>query len=246
MEFRDQVIAVCGVDNAFGWCVVDTLLRKGARAVVAIGGTANCAPIEGAVDWPGRSGGGELISLPDAALDRSEDIAAPLGEHGGIDAVINLIVLCPHPRGHDGETANDVVARRTSRVVDAVGGLLRSGQAHPAIVNCGWHTPCADNALSAQTAVAAGSLEVLTKALAKELAPRFRVNAVLSMAVPASGATAPGQSGVVDGATRQLEEAAGPALFLASAAARHMTGTVLLADAGRSLGFSAFSRPDET
>ena len=243
MEFHDQVIAVCGAGNAFGRGVADALLRRGARTVLTIGDPA-AACADHAAHRTRCSAGGELIRLPDEALDRPRDIAARLGELCHLDAVINLVALSSKPTGEGGETCGDLIAHRTQRVVDAFGVLLRSKQRHGALVNVGWWAPGPDGALGAATAAAAGSLDVVTKALAKQLAPGIRVNAVLSLAVPAAGLKWPGEPEAEDVA-KQLEEAAGPALFLASTAARHMTGTVLLADAGRSLGFAAFSRPDE-
>lgn len=241
MEFHGQIIAVCGVDNAFGWGMVDTLLQLGARTVVVIGDPESGASIGNAAeqtDWAGR---GELFCLPDDVLDRHADIAARLGEHGTIDAAINLVPLSPPA----GDAGGDFTTRRTRRVLGAIKGFLRTKQPHGALVNVGWWSPGVDGSLAAQAAAAAGSLELLTKLLAKELAPDVRVNAVLEMTLPPAGTNALAERGVGDIAIR-LEEAAGPALFLASAAARHMTGSVLLADAGRSLGFTAFSSKDES
>lgn len=241
MEFHDQVIAVFGVDNALGWSMVDTLLQLGARTVVAIGDPESGASIGNAAERTDRAARGKLVCLPDDVLDRHADIAARLGEHGTIDAAINLVPLS-HPAGDAG---GDFVARRTRRVLGSIRGFLLTKQPHGALVNVGWWSPGADGILAAETAAAAGSLELLTKELAKELAPAVRVNAVLAMAVPSAGTRAVAEREAGDIAIR-LEEAAGPVLFLASAAARHMTGSVLLADAGRSLGFAAFSSKDES
>lgn len=241
MEFHGQVIAVCGVDNAFGWGMVDTLLQLGARTVVAIGDPGSGASIGNAAEQTDRAGRGELVCLPDDVLDRPADMAARLGEHGTIDAAINLVPLSPPAD----DAGGDFVARRTRHVLGAIKGFLRTKQPHGALVNVGWWSPGADGSLAAEAAAAAGSLELLTKLLAKELAPDIRVNAVLAMAVPSAEPKALAERAPEDIAIR-LEEAAGPALFLASAAARHMTGSVLLADAGRSLGFTAFSSKNES
>jgi 3-oxoacyl-[acyl-carrier protein] reductase len=97
--------------------------------------------------------------------------------------------------------------------------------------------------MSPAASAALECLRALTKALAKELAPHVRVNAVLSeeVADPLQALSAPNNEWEI---SPYQEESVGPALFLASPAARHMTGSVLVANAGRRLGFTAFSQPN--
>jgi 3-oxoacyl-[acyl-carrier protein] reductase len=213
-----------------------------------IGETAGAA-------WPGRMSSrygdikrGELLCLADDRLDATADIDG-LARLGRIDAVINLLDL-----GAGAATRRDegpqrdpqvlagwgAVVRRTARIVAATGELLRQSRPCGALVNVGWR---AAGAAGMSAVTACGSLEVLTQSLATALAPRVRVNAVLAIDLPrARGAPHPGPTGA--GMTGTPDHGLGPALFLASSGARHMTGSMLVADAGRSLGFAAFSKPD--
>lgn len=241
MEFEDQVIAVYGVDNPLGWTITEELMARGARHVLAITHGANdqapvCLP---------HGAKGQFVRIADGTLDTPEKLDALTSAHGRIDAVINLVPLAgPSIRG-GGNHPGEIAARTTGRLVAALRDHLRlTDDSHAALVNVGWATPDVEGFDTIECAAATGSLEVLTEALAKQLAPCVRVNAVLSTALPTAVVTPRGVGEAAD-TVKRLKEAAGPALFLASKAARHMTGSVLLADAGRSLGFSAFSAGSE-
>jgi len=248
MEFHDQIVMICGGTDEWGPAIAEGVLRRGAQTVIMVGALAG-----GASSRVRHTDEGELICLSEDALDRIGDDVDGIGRRGRIDAVINLIALAPphsddrvDDRMRDPEIAAacDAVVCRITRIVNATGDLLRESRPCSALVNVGWWAPEAGGGMSAATAAASGSLDLLTKSLAKTLAPQIRVNAVLSAGLPPVGGAL--SAAAAEGNIRAgLEDRLGPVLFLASSAARHMTGTVLVADAGRSLGFAAFSKRDD-
>lgn len=222
MNFHDQAILITGAGKA-ARDIAERILSDGARTVVLVGEAPG-----------GESGQAGLAWIAEDALDGPGQSAAAAGINH-IDVVINLTDLS-HDRAVAGgeaaagaggalDAAQDIVAR-TSRVVHATRDLLDRNPAGGAIVNLCCVTRTQVTASAA--ASVAGSLKTVTEALALQLAPRIRVNGVLSE---------------LDGEDVS-DHSFGPALFLASSAARHITGTVLTADDGRRLGFAALAKPD--
>jgi hypothetical protein len=223
MDFRDQVILITGGEKA-GRDIAERMLSGGARTVMLVG--------EAPVGAAGRAG---LVWLSEDTLETPGHNATARVPVDYLDVVINLIDLSKdRVRADDkavpGEdwilsACQDVVAR-TNRVVDATRVLLDRAPSRAAIVNlcCVTRT----EATAGSAAATAGTLKTLTEALARQLAPHIRVNGVLWEA----------------GAGGAAEDGFGPALFLASSAARHVTGTVLTADEGRRLGFAALAKAD--
>jgi NAD(P)-dependent dehydrogenase (short-subunit alcohol dehydrogenase family) len=235
MEFHDLIVLVCGNANGLGPMIADSTLRRGARTVILVEERASAARAR-------QRGDGQLICISHDALDGVRNSVDSIRQSGRIDVLINLVSIAEHGASFgsseesDGpqlEVACESVVSRTCRIVDATRDLLQKSRPCGAIVNVGWLAASAGAAMSPAAAAALDCLKALTQALAKELAPNVRVNAVLS-------------EEVAEWPISPLEEArVGPALFLASPAARHMTGSVLIANAGRRLGFAAFSRPNE-
>jgi NAD(P)-dependent dehydrogenase (short-subunit alcohol dehydrogenase family) len=99
-------------------------------------------------------------------------------------------------------------------------------------------------------AASKGALITMTLSLARALAPKVRVNAVCPgfIDTPWFGRAMPPESlermreGVAASmplkAASTAEDIAGAAVFLASTAARHITGETLLVDAGLHLGYA--------
>jgi 3-oxoacyl-[acyl-carrier protein] reductase len=245
MEFHDQIVLICGVADELGPRIAESTLRRGAHTVVLVGEMASASQVH-------HHGKGELICIPDNALSGLRDTVDSIRQFGRIDTLINLVTVAENPLNDPASGASDAseiptaceaVVRKTCRVIDATRDLLQRSRPYGTIVNVGWLATETAGAMPAAASAAFGSLKVLTQALAKELAPHIRVNAVLS-----EGIAAPSQTHSIPTTVWQIshkEESIGPALFLASPAARHMTGTILTANAGRRLGFAALSKPHE-
>ena len=245
MEFHDLIVLICGSADGLGPVIADSTLRRGARTVVLVD--------ERAVRPRARQrGDGELICMAPGALEGIRHSVDSIRQSGRIDVLINLVAIAdpsvpPGSReesdGPQLSTTCESVVRRTCRVVDATRELLLKSRPCGAIVNVGWLATAEGAAMSPAAAAALDCLKALTQALAKELAPYVRVNAVLSEEV--AGPIQASSATTTEWPVPPLQEVrVGPALFLASPAARHMTGSVLIANAGRRLGFAAFQPQD--
>jgi NAD(P)-dependent dehydrogenase (short-subunit alcohol dehydrogenase family) len=238
MEFHDNIVLICGDGGGLGLRIARSVLKRGARTAVLVGAAAGDSAFH-------PSGNGELLCIADEGLGRLRDAVGSIRESGQLNTVINLVKVdkprlidraAGAPEDSGIATSCEAVVRETDRIVLATRDLLRRSQPRGAMVNVGILSPATGGAVSAAASAALGSLKALTQSLARELAPHTRVNAVLLGGI---GAPA-GWSGSL-----HEEEDVGPVVFLASSAARHMTGTILTADAGHSLGFAAFSKPHD-
>jgi 3-oxoacyl-[acyl-carrier protein] reductase len=99
-------------------------------------------------------------------------------------------------------------------------------------------------------AASKGALVTMTLSLARALAPKIRVNAICPGFIDTpwfgrgmdEGRLERMRAGVAASTPLKVasnaEDIAGPAVFLASPASRHMTGETLLVDAGTHLGYA--------
>lgn len=166
-------ILVTGGTSGFGLALTRRLLREGARVAVCARGAEGLAHLAAA---------GALAVQAD--VSRPEDVALLIKEigraFGGLDAVVNNAAILPRAAA----LSMPVEDWRHALDVNLTGPWLVAREARPllsaggAIVNLtsglGWFpmSPC--NAY----AVTKAGLNMLTRALAQELGPRLRVNAV--------------------------------------------------------------------
>jgi len=246
MEFHDQIVLVCGTVNRLGQLIAEAALKRGALKVVLVGNIASTSQFQ-------QSGHGELICVPDDALDDPQGSIDSIKQFGRIDTVVNLVTLADSPPISPSNSTSttselisvfDAVSRRTARVVEATRELLQRSRPHGVIVNVGWFSSEAGRSMPVAASAAFASLETLTHLHAKELAPHIRVNSVFSeeLAATSQPPFTPAHDAYY---IRSPDESIGPILFLASSAARHITGTVLTANRGRRLGFGNFSNQNE-
>ena len=136
------------------------------------------------------------------------------------------------------------------QMIRAARSLLEACEAPGAVVNTSSIAGVVGIGSSVPYAASKGALNTLTISLARALAPKIRVNALCPgfIDTPWFGrgmdAEALGRMRqAVAGSTplqvaSSAEDIAGAAVFLASPAARHITGETLLVDAGTHLGFA--------
>jgi NAD(P)-dependent dehydrogenase (short-subunit alcohol dehydrogenase family) len=136
------------------------------------------------------------------------------------------------------------------QMVRAARALLEAGPAAGAVVNTASVAAVMGIGSSVPYAASKGALVTMTISLARALAPKIRVNAICPgyIDTPWFGRGIPPErldrmrQGVADStplkAASSAEDIAGAAVFLASRAARHITGETLMVDAGLHLGYA--------
>lgn len=235
MEFHDQIVLICGDADGLGPLIAESILRRGARTVVLTAETINAVAVDSRQE-------GQIICIPHDDLANILDRVHGIAQSNRIDVVINLVTL----KARTSIDANaaalcDGVASRTGHVIDTTRDLLRMSQPRGTIVNVGRIVEGASNVRPAYASAMYGALQIITQSYAKELAPDIRINAVLLDGIAALSPANARSNAEGDKSTAD-DNKLGPILFLASSASRHMTGSVLTADAGRRLGFEAFSK----
>ncbi len=138
-------------------------------------------------------------------------------------------------------------------MIRAARSLLEAAPLPGAVVNTASIAGVLGIGSSVPYAASKGALITMTLSLARALAPKIRVNAVCPgfIDTPWFG-KAMGEDGLQTMRERvaastplklasTAEDIAGPAVFLASPSARHITGETLLIDAGTHLGYAPLS-----
>jgi NAD(P)-dependent dehydrogenase (short-subunit alcohol dehydrogenase family) len=135
-------------------------------------------------------------------------------------------------------------------MVRAARSLLEAAPQPGAVVNTASIAAVTGIGSSVPYAASKGAMTTLTLSLARALAPRIRVNAICPgfIDTPWFGKGMPEatveriRQGTINStplkAASTAEDIAGAAVFLASSAARHITGETLLVDAGTHLGYA--------
>jgi len=182
--------------------------------------------------------------------------AAPLGR---IDALFNNAGITKFANDHsdlDAVSADDFMRLYAVNVVGAyqmiraARALLESAPAAGAVVNTASMAGVMGIGSSVPYAASKGALMTMTLSLARALAPKIRVNAICPgfIDTPWFGRAMPAdrlerlRQGVAAAmplkAASTPEDIAGAAVFLASPAARHITGECLMVDAGLHLHYA--------
>jgi NAD(P)-dependent dehydrogenase (short-subunit alcohol dehydrogenase family) len=258
-DFEDFVVVVTGASTGLGRAIAVETASRGARAVVINYASSEAEARETArlVEAAGAQG---LVVQGDVASDddcrRIADAAAPFGR---IDALFNNAGMTKHSPDHadlDAICAEDFLRLYSVNVVGAYQmiracrAMLESAERPGAVVNTASVAAVTGIGSSVPYAASKGAMVTMTLSLARALAPRIRINAICPGFIDTpwfgkgrdADQIARLRAGVA--ATTPLkvastaEDIAGPAVFLASPAARHITGETLLVDAGMHLGFA--------
>lgn len=261
-DFEGAVVIVTGGSTGLGRAIAEEVARRGARAVAInfFGEAKDGDEAAAAV----RALGAEPILVPgdigDEAICRRT--AESVAEFGRVDALFNNAGTTRFAFDHgDLESVSGEDFDRIFRVnctaaylmIRAARPLLESAPLPGAVVNTSSLAAFASMGSSIPYAASKGALNTMTIGLARALAPTIRVNAVcpgfmdtpwfrnLSHNEMAAMRESVAASVPMKYASKP-QDIAGPAVFLASPAAAHITGETLLVDAGMHLGPKPFER----
>ncbi|HET6498535.1 MAG TPA: 3-oxoacyl-[acyl-carrier-protein] reductase [Coriobacteriia bacterium] len=243
-RLEDKVALVTGASRGIGAAIALELAARGAAVAVNYAGNAVAA---GGVVEAIRAAGGRAVALQADVSDTeacSALVSATVAEFGAIDILVNNAGITRDGllvRMSDDDWAavigtNLTAAFTLTRAAAALMMKARSG----AIVNVSSVVGLVGNAGQANYAAAKAGLIGLTKAAARELAPRsIRVNVVAPGFIETE-MTAGLPEAVRDAARTRIafgrfglpSDVATAVAFLASDDARYITGQVLAVDGG--------------
>ncbi len=258
-DFDGAVVVVTGASTGLGRAIALETAGRGARAVV-INFVQSRSDAEETADLVRSKGAEAMLCQADVADDAGcRDIAATANAFGRIDALFNNAGVTRFAQDHsnlDALSSEDFLRIYAVNVVGAfqmiraARSLLEAGPSPGAVVNTSSIAGVVGIGTSVAYAASKGALNTLTLSLARALAPRIRVNAVCPgfIDTPWFGRRLDDEgldrlrAGVAARTPLKVaskpEDIAAAAVFLASPAARHVTGETLIVDAGSHLGFA--------
>lgn len=261
-DFAGQVVLVTGASTGLGRAIAVETASRGA-AVLVINYASSAEEARETARQVEALGAEAVLAQGDVSKDSDcAAIAAAAARFGRLDALFNNAGVTTFANNHadlDAVSAEDFLRIYGVNVVGAyqmiraARTLLEAAPAPGAVVNTASIAGVMGVGSSVPYAASKGALITLTISLARALAPNIRVNAICPgfIDTPWFGrGVAPDRldrlRASVAAATplkvaSTAEDIAGAAVFLASPAARHITGETLLADAGTHLGYAAMA-----
>ena len=258
-DFEGAVVVVTGGSTGLGRAIAVETAGRGAAVVVInyASSEAEAGETRRLVQAAGARG---VVVQGDVADDADcQRIAAAAAPFGRIDALFNNAGVTKFASNHgdlEAVSAEDFLRIYAVNVVGAyqmlraARALLEAAPAPGAVVNTASIAGVIGIGTSVPYAASKGALITMTISLARALAPKIRVNAICPgyIDTPWFGRGMPSESlermrVAVAGSTplrvaSTAEDIAGAAVFLASPAARHITGEALMVDAGTHLGYA--------
>ena len=261
-DFDGAVVIVTGASTGLGRAVAVEVASRGAKAVI-VNYASSAAEAEETASMVRAQGAQAVICQGDVAKDEDcKAIVAAAAPFGRVDALFNNAGVTKFSSSHadlDSVSAEDFLRLYGVNVVGAyqmiraARSLLEAAPVSGAVVNTASIAGVLGIGSSVPYAASKGALITMTLSLARALAPKIRVNAVCPgfIDTPWFG-KAMGEDGLQTMRERvaastplklasTAEDIAGPAVFLASPSARHITGETLLIDAGTHLGYAPLS-----
>lgn len=258
-DFEGAVVLVTGASTGLGRAIAVETAERGAAAVIVNYASSETEARETARLVEAAGAKAPLVQgdvANDADCIRIASAAQPFGR---IDALFNNAGVTKFANNHaalDAVSAEDfqriyaVNVIGAYQMIRAARTLLEAGDRAGAVVNTSSIAGVIGVGSSVPYAASKGALITMTISLARALAPKIRVNAICPgyIDTPWFGrGMAPEQlermkQAVIAStplkAASTAEDIAGAAVFLASPAARHITGETLIVDAGTHLGFA--------
>ena len=258
-DFDGKIIVVTGASTGLGRAIAVETAERGAAAVV-INYASSADEAAETARQVAAHGAQAIIAQGDVALDIDcARIVAAAAPYGRIDALFNNAGVTKFANNHadlDAVSGEDFMRLYAVNVVGAyqmiraARALLESAAAPSAVVNTASMAGVMGIGSSVPYAASKGALITMTLSLARALAPKIRVNAVNPgfIDTPWFGRSMPADrlQRLRDGVAASMplkaastpEDIAGAAIFLASPAARHVTGECLMVDAGLHLHYA--------
>ncbi len=258
-DFEGSVVVVTGASTGLGRAIAVETAQRGARAVV-INYASSDAQAEETARLVEAAGAKGVLAKGDVANDADcARICAAAAPFGHIDALFNNAGTTKFASNHadlDAVSADDFLRLYSVNVVGAyqmiraARSLLEAAPQPGGVVNTASIAGVMGIGSSVPYASSKGALITMTLSLARALAPKIRVNAVCPgyIDTPWFGRAMPADAlerlrkGVESSTPLKVastaDDIAGAAVFLASPAARHITGETLIVDAGSHLGYA--------
>lgn len=258
-DFQDYVVVVTGASTGLGRAIAVETAARGAAAVV-INYARSREEAEETARQVEQEGAKAVLVQGDVAQDADcRKIAAAAEPFGRVDALFNnagITKFAPNHADLDAVDAEDFLSLYRVNVVGAYQAiracrsLLEAAPQPGAVVNTSSIAGVMGVGSSVPYAASKGALTTMTLSLARALAPKIRVNAVcpgfidtpwFTKGLPEDRAERMRQGAAASTplkAASTAEDVAGATVFLASPAARHITGETLLVDAGTHLGYA--------
>ena len=256
-DCSDQVVLVTGGSSGLGRAIALESARRGAKAVI-INYSRSAGDAEETAAAVRREGATPIVVKADVSSDSECRTLARAAEgFGRIDALYNnagITKFAVNQGALDAVSAEDflqvyqVNLIGAFQMVRAARSLLESAALPGAVVNTSSLAGTTGLGSSIPYAASKGALNTMTLSLARSLAPRIRVNAIC----PGYIDTRWFRRGMSDAeyevlkrsiatttalqAASTAEDIAPSAVFLGSRSSRHITGEILVVDAGLHLG----------
>jgi 3-oxoacyl-[acyl-carrier protein] reductase len=261
-DFEGKVILVTGGATGLGAAIAVGAAMRGAKAVI-LNCTKSLKEAEATAEAVRAAGAEAEIARGDVAEDADcRKVASAAERFGRLDVLVNNAGVTKHAQNHadlDALSKDDflrlfaVNAVGPFQMVRACRSLLEAAE-RASVLMTSSVAGVVGGGSSVAYAASKGALNTMTLSLARALAPKIRVNAIcpgfidtrwfpdafgeertqrirerMAETTPLKAASKP-------------EDIADAALFLMSDAARHITGEILICDAGLHLGFAPLAR----
>jgi 3-oxoacyl-[acyl-carrier protein] reductase len=266
-DFDGWVVLVTGASSGLGRAIALETAERGAGTVI-INYASSEAEARETAQLVQAQGAAAVLAQGDVGEDEDcRKIAQAAAPFGRIDALFNNAGVTKFANNHadlDAVSAEDFLRLYRVNVVGAyqmiraARALLEAAPQAGAVVNTASVAGVMGVGSSVPYAASKGALVTMTLSLARALAPRIRVNAICPgfIDTPWFGKAMDAdrlervRQGVAASVPLKVastaEDIAGAAVFLASPAARHITGETLLADAGLHLGYAPLAWISQT
>lgn len=259
-DMEGRIALVTGSATGLGRSMAVKLAERGAHVIVNYS-RSEAEAEETATLCREAGGGAEVVAADVAEVEGCRALADAAAKHERLDILINNAGITRHARDHSDLDALSKQDFLDVYSVNVVGAYLMLQAAKPlllaahsasgrasAVLNTSSIAGVKGVGSSVAYAASKGALNTMTLSLARALAPSIRVNAVCPGFIgtrwfrDAMDAADYDKTVAMIEQTTPLAVASGPddiadaALFLVSDASRHVTGELLMVDAGMHLG----------